>query len=641
MPIDLKETYGEVESKVVATKTYKEVKLAYKEAIEDANGKQKEFQESKTKLVTQLDQLQKATGKKRFERDAKTQSDRLFDLLKLQGAPGNVSGKTMGETTNFLRAKYVEAVNRVQGQAVTIFIQELKKLLGCDQQQKYNSQVLDIPIKSIDLFGALYDAPDSKVGTLHYETYPIVVQQTPFAMNRELFELIMTGQEYSVTNGQIYYGFTGRELFDIQYIDSIESYRITLKDRIGSENLISDFINDYYQTIDVLDTRALWTSIINNLLNFDYIVSDASPEKIKEESQFSIILKRILGLCFDDRQEIDVAGTSKVPELDGVDEEFFEMTDIDLREIDATINDAKLGVVQFQDCNVVNLPVNTQGIYNNLTLLDDQASPGKIDQLVNKIFDNIGDSPGWPKQETLKISLNTKFIREVAVAIFKALLSPKVLLPMMIMLKSLQQSVVDTITSLVDFSKKFKTLVINVVSKLGALFVKILYDLIVKDIKELLRVIARDILKNKKNKKVKVILQLLQIIDAGVLVAGVVSDYRKCKNLIDSILNAIRLALKQGLINVPAPLLALADARGGFDNTRAFLNVLEEYQKIGIPTGPMPDGSPNIGLLAKLAEIVGVESERDANGVTKQLITAADIGLISQVGFVTKSGIIL
>lgn len=641
MPIDLKETYGEVESKVVATKTYKEVKVAYKEAIEDANGKQKEFQESKTKLVTQLDQLQKATGKKRFERDAKTQSDRLFDLLKLQGAPGNTSGKTMGETTNFLRVKYVEAVNRVQGQAVTIFIQELKKLLGCDQQQKYNSQVLDIPIKSIDLFGALYDAPDSKVGALHYETYPIVVQQTPFAMNRELFELIMNGQPYSATNGQIYYGFTGRELFDIQYIDTIESYRVTLKDRIGSENLISDFINDYYQTIDLLDTRALWTSIINNLLNFDYIVSDAPSEKIKEESQFSIILKRVLGLCFDDRQEIDVAGTSKVPELDGVDEEFFEMTDIDLREIDATINDVKLGVIQFQDCNVVNLPVNTQGIYKNLTLLDDQAAPGKIDQLVNKIFDNIGDSPGWPKQETLKISINTKFIREVAVAIFKALLSPKVLLPMMIMLKSLQQSVVDTITSLVDFSKKFKTLVINVVSKLGALFVKILYDLIIKDIKELLRVIAKDILKNKKNKKVKVILQLLQIIDAGVLVAGVVSDYRKCKNLIDSILNAIRLALKQGLINVPAPLLALADARGGFDNTRAFLNVLEEYQKIGIPTGPMPDGSPNIGLLAKLAEIVGVESERDANGVTKQLITAADIGLISQVGFVTKSGIIL
>jgi len=254
MPIDLKETYGEVESKVVATKTYKEVKVAYKEAIEDANGKQKEFQESKTKLVTQLDQLQKATGKKRFERDAKTQSDRLFDLLKLQGAPGNTSGKTMGETTNFLRVKYVEAVNRVQGQAVTIFIQELKKLLGCDQQQKYNSQVLDIPIKSIDLFGALYDAPDSKVGALHYETYPIVVQQTPFAMNRELFELIMNGQPYSSTNGQIYYGFTGRELFDIQYIDTIESYRVTLKDRIGSENLISDFINDYYQTINLLDT---------------------------------------------------------------------------------------------------------------------------------------------------------------------------------------------------------------------------------------------------------------------------------------------------------------------------------------------------------------------------------------------------
>jgi len=55
----------------------------------------------------------------------------------------------------------------------------------------------------------------------------------------------------------------------------------------------------------------------------------------------------------------------------------------------------------------------------------------------------------------------------------------------------------------------------------------------------------------------------------------------------------------------------------------------------------MPDGSPNIGLLAKYAEIVGVEKERDANGVTKQIITAADITQIASVGFVTKSGLVL
>jgi hypothetical protein len=33
--------------------------------------------------------------------------------------------------------------------------------------------------------------------------------------------------------------------------------------------------------------------------------------------------------------------------------------------------------------------------------------------------------------------------------------------------------------------------------------------------------------------------------------------------------------------------------------------------------------------------------KRDANGVTKQIITAADIAQIASVGFVTKSGLVL
>jgi hypothetical protein len=196
----------------------------------------------------------------------------------------------------------------------------------------------------------------------------------------------------------------------------------------------------------------------------------------------------------------------------------------------------------------------------------------------------------------------------------------------------------DNITSLKDFAKKFKRLVINVMSRIGALFVKVMYDLIIGDLKKLLKTITKDILGNKLQKVYRVIEQL---ISTASLVSQFVSDFRKCKNLIDSILNAIELALKTSPINIPAPLLVLAEFRSGFDDVRAYISVLEEYQRIGIPTGPMPDGSPNIALLAKYAEIVGVEKERDANGVTKQIITAADVAQIASVGFVTKSGLVL
>jgi hypothetical protein len=638
MPVDLNDTYKQVEGKTKAVTTYNKVRKDYLAAKKSAEGAEGEFQEAKDKTVTQLSQLQKESGKKRFEREIKNQTDRLFDLLKLQSGTGSVNGGTSLETTRFLRQKYVEAVNRVQTQVETIFVEEVKKLLGCDQQLKYGAQVVDIPIASIDLYKILYDSPESVPGQIHYETEPVVVQSTPFSMNRNLFDLIIQGVPYSTTHGANYKGYSGQDLFDIEYIPTTEVYRVSLKNRLGGDNLVTDFVSDYYQTIKVLDMRALWTSVLNNILTIDYSISKKGIGQIQDEETFMIILKRILGLCFDDTQEIDVAGTSKVPELDGVDDAFFEMTDIDLRTIDQIENNARQGVVEFQDCTNVKLPVNNQGLYNNLRKIEDGLPAKNLDKLVNGIFDDIPNSPYWPKLESLKITINTSVIKEVPKAIMKSLLSPKVLLPLFVMMKALNQNLADNITSLKDFAKKFKRLVINVMSRIGALFVKVMYDLIIGDLKKLLKTITKDILGNKLQKVYRVIEQL---ISTASLVSQFVSDFRKCKNLIDSILNAIELALKTSPINIPAPLLVLAEFRSGFDDVRAYISVLEEYQRIGIPTGPMPDGSPNIALLAKYAEIVGVEKERDANGVTKQIITAADVAQIASVGFVTKSGLVL
>jgi hypothetical protein len=59
-------------------------------------------------------------------------------------------------------------------------------------------------------------------------------------------------------------------------------------------------------------------------------------------------------------------------------------------------------------------------------------------------------------------------------------------------------------------------------------------------------------------------------------------------------------------------------------------------QKYGIPTGPMPDGSPNTYMIAIKAQIEGMESERDKNsrvaGLTPQQIVLP-IGITIPVPF--------
>ena len=75
-------------------------------------------------------------------------------------------------------------------------------------------------------------------------------------------------------------------------------------------------------------------------------------------------------MCFDSRREIDVSGVAKVAELDGVDDTFFELTEVDLRQIEIKIDNIQNGVVEFEDCGNVKLPVNYDDILNDLGTLN-------------------------------------------------------------------------------------------------------------------------------------------------------------------------------------------------------------------------------------------------------------------------------
>jgi hypothetical protein len=77
-------------------------------------------------------------------------------------------------------------------------------------------------------------------------------------------------------------------------------------------------------------------------------------------------MQRILGLCFDNRREIDVSGVAKIAELDGVDDGFFELTEVDLRNIEVKIANVQNGVMEFEDFNNVKLPLDYEVLFYQL-----------------------------------------------------------------------------------------------------------------------------------------------------------------------------------------------------------------------------------------------------------------------------------
>ena len=70
---------------------------------------------------------------------------------------------------------------------------------------------------------------------------------------------------------------------------------------------------------------------------------------------------------------------------------------------------------------------------------------------------------------------------------------------------------------------------------------------------------------------------------------------------------------------IPDALLLLADFLPGTSPERSTINTIAELQKLGVPTGTLPDGSPNLMLLYNLATHKGAEKEKSENGKIQAL----------------------
>jgi len=617
--LDLSVDYKKVQDKVSSTKAYTDLKSQYGEAKKKVGDS---FEKQKANVTESLNSVKEQT--KRFEKQIKSQFEELLDINNITGGKGSNSIK-------YVKKLLLQTIKNIEPKIAEILHEEALNAVGCDQQQMFTSQTLYIKVKSIDIANILTKDPNDSVGKALYEKDPIQIQTYPFSLNKELFRRIESGQPYSVDNGQLYIGRSGQDLFDIQYVevDNLGQtgpwYKITLPNRVNNINKVGEFLIDYYKTTKIVDFHNIMAYIMNSLSGAVSIKANVGLVQAEDATKFELILQRILGLCFDNKTEIDVSGVAKVAELDGVDNSFFEFTEIDLRNIDLKVSNIKNGVVEYENCDNVKLPVDADTILdsiNDLIFVPDTDLVNAADKLTNVLTDN----PNWSGlaiSGNIKAAVDLNFVKLITQGLIGALLGPKILLPIFTMLKALGQTVVDAINSYVDFARTFATFVINLVSKVGAIFVKELFELIKKDIKNLLQVVIADIAKEQADKRITMILKLIQLL---LVVAQFISDWRKCKSVVDEILWLLKIATSGwGISSIPLPLLFASQLMDGYSASRAFIGTIEEMQKLGIPTGPMPDGSPNLDVLSKLAQLKAMVNEEAENGKVQIAVGALSI----------------
>lgn len=690
MPLDLNSTQQSIQGKIDAYKTYREVSTSEKGLLGKLGNS---ASEATSQISSQLDKL--SGFQKRFQRNPPNSMDQLLGFL----------GQTQGNgssTLRYLRTKILEAAAQIEPKIEGILKRETINALGCSIEQTYNGisaeslsfqpiplrpqqEGIYIPVNSVDFFSNLKQSPESDFGKIYYEKPDPSADSIfrpyggpePFPMNKQLFSMMTSdnaGRSFSQINGKNYTGKSGQNLFDLQYTNTNsfgvtgDYYRVFLIDRQDESgnltNNVGEFISDYYSTIKLVDTVDIGAQLVNIISGAININTQVGFGELNNQSRFSLIVQRILGLCFDDRKEIDVSGVAKVAELDGVDDSFFDLNEIDLRNIDVEISNVQNGIMEFEDCDNIKLPVNSQVLIDELINFRDTLSGDTIDDQVEtlgQIIDSISDNPEWsitaPANLNVKVSIDKSVIKKIPLAVAASVLTPKNLLPLYMLLSVIQsgatytynQSVTeintttDSITSggnqasslntqgsnIVnsgeDFLKKYKTFAIQIISQINAEFLQVLYEILKKDIVNLVSIIIGDISRSKLLKKYAIILRLAQF---ALIVSQLINDYRRCKSLLDNILlllNLVGQLGRPGRTEIPLPLLALSSILPGFSPERASINAIELLQGLGVPTGALPDGSPNLMLLYNLATNKANDKEQTENGKV-EVVTAVGPG---------------
>jgi hypothetical protein len=613
MAVDINEELKKSANKTSVYKSYKE----YKKQYDDLKKKAGSSQETANDLLS--DQLSNFTKKrKKHTANGKTFLDELITQLKELKGAGIESDK-------LVKRIFVNSLKTLKPQIKPLLIDSVKKALSCDGVQLYTfNQTVYVPVKSVDLLGSLELAIDDRIGKLYYEQKPIVYNKYPFSMNRELYTRTQNlNQPYSAVSGNNYDGTSLQNLFDITYVESYTDpitlqpiqgsfFKVDLKPR---QNLpvVDEFLNDYYSTVDIIDYKAFFTNLSDYVTGAISFGKGDGNLKLVSLQKSLLVMQRILGLCYDSNKEIDVSGVSKLSENDNIDNSFFEFTDLDLRIIEQKTSDIKRGVIEFQDCDMVKEPLNVEALLtalDGLNFNEDTSDINEINDALGIIYPAVDD--------TFKLSIDSGFFEQFVKAIINTILSPKTVLPIMVVAELLNQPFSKLVSNMEDFAKLFRSFFVEFVSKIGAIFTKEVFNELKKEVKALVALLLGDISAEKIKKKYQMILSIVGIVPA---LTKTVKDFRECKSILDELLQLLNLGVKKKLNklaenggDLPLPLLLSAKLLDGYSPTRSFLNTINNLQEIGVPTGPMPDGSPNKFIASIKAMIDGNDQEISENG---------------------------
>ena len=562
--------------------------------------------------------------------------DYFMDLIQLVGgkdAVTRVKKKVINKVTTEFRTEVKD-----------MLFEEFLSFTNCDlgfvipssDQAAPNDGLNNIKfkVKAIDPFGLLKVEPNTKVGSAMYEKEDITSGSMPYPTNKELRARLDNPNALLVS----YLGGSGSALFDIEYDDTnLEyvvkpigldgSYQANSFPNPGNDRKVTEFLRDYFDSVDVFQKHNFMAVIFNVLSGVIDVQIPKGTIDLELEGKFLDIIKRLMGMCGDDENSESGDGITTNPldhlaEDDIPEDDFFDFGPQELRRIEDEVSLKLKALMRFASCTEIETKMNIDIVNSGIDNIKNETDPVVQDMLIEKAIndalnglDTEDDFNIGIKLPGIGVDFNLDLLKKLPLILISLILSPKVLLPLVIVIIALGGTF--TAEDILDLLRQLWKLIKRMLKRIIKFILEVLYEEIKRAILKLIEKIMAMIIGEQNLKMFTIINSLLALLST---ILETIEDFMNCKNILGTLLSLVQLPPIPGGVNIPTPMLFATKLRSGFSDTRALQNVLENFQKAGINTDDHADGSPNETVLMANALIKGVEEERSKNSVVKVAI---------------------
>jgi hypothetical protein len=630
----IKDTKNKIISKIEAVKKIND------DSLTDIFKSKKKGDESVDKFLKDLPTTEKLFGKKLSDytnkkKNNKDNNKEIFEeLLEVVGTfigtTNKVESSDTLSNTQKLKQMTLDSADFTLKKSKKIITDNVSKILFagdgiCGANLRMPENSIQLSPEEFDILNVLTVDPNSSSGKIVYE----IPNNSPnfIQMNRELYN--------SFTTSPVVFPFNtkgGEVLFNMSWNTSNQEY--TFFDLKGADGLkkVDDFILDYYSSIEFLDISGVTKNAMLMTLQGD---GTEPPLFDKGFNDLNRLLKKIFASCGNPANGLVQNPTNQFNDNDEDDEFYFDFDDIE--GIDLDDEDARYKkVLKFKDCNNYQIQSNPEHFEDFVYMSERKNVFDAVNDVLLHTAGETYEKSGQSQPiDNFHISILTTFIKNLPKALAGAVLSPKYVLPIVILYKS---TVKETIT-VFEMMKKMSKLFKQILTDLYWTFIGQFWKLVKVELLSLITKLAAKILKNKTKKYYLMVTALIAL-----LTKLLQTNIDTCNNLYGLIDKTIDSALNMpgGEIPIPGILLGLSHYLPGYSSDRAFMATVEKLESAGISTQPIFGESNTLLSALKLSQ-EGVEEERARNGfervANEEIIVQTPVGpFIIPPGILMSSG---